>query len=134
MQDRPSAAELLDAVRGFLETDVIPALEGRKQFHTRVAANVLAIVARELALEDGQLESEWRRLDGLLGVAEMPEKGDPLRESLRARTEALCERIRRGDADGGEFAHRVLAHVRETVREKLAVANPKLLAADRGQS
>src|SRR5947208_3263750 len=49
MQDRPDVRELLDAVRGFLEEDVVPALEGPRQFHARVAANVLAIVGRELA-------------------------------------------------------------------------------------
>jgi len=35
------------AVRGFLEDDVVPALDGPKRFHARVAANVLAIVGRE---------------------------------------------------------------------------------------
>ena len=126
-------AELLDAIRGFLEAEVMPGLDGRKQFHTRVAVNVLAIVGRELALEDAHLAAEWRRLDELLGASPMPEKGDPLRAAIRARSESLCELIRRGDADEGELARRVLDHVRQTVREKLAIANPKLLAAG-GQS
>ncbi len=39
-QDRPSTAELVAAVREFLERDVMPATEGRVQFHTRVAVNV----------------------------------------------------------------------------------------------
>jgi hypothetical protein len=33
-------------------------------------------------------------------------------------------------ADAGEYRRLVLAHVRETVRQKLVVANPKLLAAE----
>jgi hypothetical protein len=49
MQDRPTREELIDAVRDFLETDVVPALEGTLKFHARVAANVLGIVGRELA-------------------------------------------------------------------------------------
>ena len=48
---RPSASELLDAVRGFLTDQVMAATGGQLAFHARVAANVLAIVARELDLE-----------------------------------------------------------------------------------
>ena len=46
---RPTARELLDAVRGFLLDDVVPATSGRVSFHARVAANVIAIVERQLA-------------------------------------------------------------------------------------
>jgi aminoglycoside phosphotransferase (APT) family kinase protein len=45
---RPTASELLDAVRGFLTDEVMPATGGQLAFHARVAANALAIVAREL--------------------------------------------------------------------------------------
>ena len=127
MQDRPTAAELLDAARGFLEADVIPGLEGRKQFHARVAANVLGIVARELALEDRHVAAEWLRLDALLGSATMPSEAEARRTALIARNEALCELIRRVDADGGELGRSVLDHVRRTVREKLAIAKPEIL-------
>lgn len=47
---RPTAGELLDAVRGYLTDQVLPATEGQLAFHARVAANALAIVARELEL------------------------------------------------------------------------------------
>lgn len=46
---RPTARELLDAVRGFLLDDVVPATSGRVSFHARVAANAIAIVERQLA-------------------------------------------------------------------------------------
>jgi hypothetical protein len=46
----PTTAELLEAVREFLEQDVMPATDGRLRFHARVAANALAQVERELAL------------------------------------------------------------------------------------
>jgi len=127
MQDRPSAVELLDAVRAFIEKDVITALDGTAKFHARVAANVLAIVAREIALAPAQLEAEWARLDALLGPAPRPADAAAWGAELRARSEALCARIRRGDADGGAFRAATLLHVRATVAEKLAVANPKLL-------
>lgn len=130
MQDRPTVAELLEAVRGFLERDALEALEGTAKFHARVAVNVLAIALRELELEPAQLAAEWRRLDALLGTVPAPSDPVALRSGLRDRTEALCERIRRGDADAEPFRAAVLVHARETVREKLAVANPKMLAAE----
>jgi aminoglycoside phosphotransferase (APT) family kinase protein len=46
--DRPSAAELADAVRGFLESEVLPVLDDRRlRFRTLVAMNALGIVERE---------------------------------------------------------------------------------------
>jgi aminoglycoside phosphotransferase (APT) family kinase protein len=47
---RPTASELLDAVREFLTGQVMPATTDQLAFHARVAANVLGIVARELEL------------------------------------------------------------------------------------
>jgi aminoglycoside phosphotransferase (APT) family kinase protein len=47
---RPTASELLEAVREFLTGQVMPASTGQLAFHARVAANMVAIVARELEL------------------------------------------------------------------------------------
>jgi hypothetical protein len=47
---RPTASELLDAVRHFLTDQVMPSAGGQVAFHARVAANVLGIVAREIEL------------------------------------------------------------------------------------
>jgi aminoglycoside phosphotransferase (APT) family kinase protein len=46
---RPTARELLDTVREFLTERVAPEVDGGLAYETRVAANVLAIVERELA-------------------------------------------------------------------------------------
>ncbi len=127
MQDRPTLTELLDAVRGFLEQDVVTALDGTARFHARVAANVLAIAAREVALEPGHIVAEWARLDALLGVAPFPDDAEARRAGLRQRSEALCARIRAGEADAGAFRAAVRSHLEATVRAKLAIANPKLL-------
>jgi hypothetical protein len=131
VQDRPTYSELLEAVQHFLETDVVPALDGPKKFHARVAANVLAIVRRELQFEETQQHAEWQRLDALLDTSEAPPAGrEALRRRLAERTEALCARIRQGDADTGPWRNAVLAHVRQTVIDKLAVANPKYLGVE----
>jgi len=132
MQDRPTYLELIDAVRHFLEHDAVPALEGTRKFHARVAANVLAIVGRELGAEAEQLQAEWKRLDALLDPIPMPDDLQALKESLRRRTDTLSERIRRGDADQGPWRRAVIDHVRQTVIEKLTVANPKFLGGESG--
>jgi hypothetical protein len=131
VQDRPTAIELLTSVREFLEQDVMPGLEGRKRFHALVSANVLAIVARELAGEETMLVAEWERLRDLLRVDDAPPaRLDALRTSVDALTRRLCDRIRAGDADAGPFGDAVRAHVRTTVVDKLRIANPKYLGGD----
>jgi aminoglycoside phosphotransferase (APT) family kinase protein len=51
---RPTASELLAAVREYLLDSVLPQTSGQLSFHARVAANALAIAAREL--EQGPIE------------------------------------------------------------------------------
>jgi aminoglycoside phosphotransferase (APT) family kinase protein len=46
---RPTAREMVEAVQEFLTDDVMPSTSGRLSYHARVAANMLAIVGRELA-------------------------------------------------------------------------------------
>jgi Domain of unknown function (DUF6285) len=104
--DAPTAAELVEAVREFLEGDVMAATEGRVRFHARVAARVLAIVERELAAGPAPAEAHAARL-AALGVADEA---------------ALAAAIRSGRLD--DRWDEVAAAVRATVADKLAVANP----------
>jgi hypothetical protein len=127
MQDRPSALELLKAVERFLDEEIVPNVEGTRQFHARVAANVMRILAREWEHEEAQLEAEWSGLDDLLGAEPRPLSRAAMRAGIARRTAELCERIRAGEADEGPFRHRVVAHVRRTVRDKLLVDNPAWL-------
>ncbi|MCU1460048.1 MAG: hypothetical protein JWO37_123 [Acidimicrobiales bacterium] len=104
--DAPSAAELVAAVREFLEGDVMEATDGRVRFHARVAANALSMVERELALGPGQRADHAAALASL-GVADEAE---------------LAAAIRSGRLD--DRLAEVTAVVRATVRAKLEVANP----------
>jgi aminoglycoside phosphotransferase (APT) family kinase protein len=63
LHGRPTAREMLDAVRGFLTDDVMVNTSGRLSFHARVADNMVAIVERELA-QPGELRhgDEWATL------------------------------------------------------------------------
>jgi hypothetical protein len=125
VNDRPGAGELLEAVRRFLQDEVVPQLEGPRRYHARVAANVVAIVAREIELEGQQLADEWLRLAELLREPAAPPAGRAeLCDALCSRTEELVRRIRAGEADTGPWREAVLAHLRATVDAKLAVARP----------
>ena len=128
MQDRPTSDELLAAVEYFLDTEIVPNVPGARGFHGRVAANAIRIVRRELEREDEALAAEWAGLDALLGPAAPPIGRAPLRAALRERNEALCARIRSGEADEGEFASNVSRHVLKVVREKLRTTDPELLS------
>jgi hypothetical protein len=131
MQDRPTRLELLDAVRQFLTTHVVPALDGGAQFHARVAANVLAIVGRELRDADASLRAEWGRLvaldSGSPSDAAPPSEHGALCDDVVRLSARLAARIRAGEADRGPFRAAVLAHLRATVDEKLRIANPSYL-------
>ena len=56
MSGHPSAAKLVEAVRGFLAS-VESRLSGREAFHAKVAGNVLAIVERELRQQPEAIET-----------------------------------------------------------------------------
>jgi len=127
MQDRPSYDELLAAIEHFLDSEIVPNVPGSRGFHARVAANAIRIVRRELSSEEEQLAAEWSGLDAVLGPSERPSSREDLRAALRERNEALCALIRDGDADDGETARKVFAHVQGTVRDKLTVTDPALL-------
>jgi uncharacterized protein DUF6285 len=131
MQDRPTAHELLSAVWRFLDEEIVPATEGRRQFLARVAANVLRTVDRELEGEERHAAAEWASLDALLGVEVMPQAAAERRSALLRRNQALCERIRGGALDRADgLEPRLLEHVRRTVADKLVVTNPAWLEAD----
>ena len=82
--DRPTAAELIESVREWLERDVAPSVDGRLSFHTRVAMNSLDIVLRELAAGN-----------------DMTQRHEDVLASLGVSTDAeLSAKIRSGELDG----------------------------------
>jgi hypothetical protein len=126
MQDRPTAIELLRAVREHLERAVLPQIADPKlKFQTLVCANVVAIVEREMETREPFAREEWVGLASLIGATENPVTLGETEHAVAARTRELCAQIRAGDWDDGDRRRRVLDHVRRTVRAKLAVANPR---------
>ena len=126
MQDRPTAPELLDAVREFIATELLPTVgDPRLRFRTLVAANLLDMLRRELALEPALLRAQWKRLAALLDDAGPPPPNDrELAAAVAAQQAALCRLVRENRAPTGTFEV-----VTEAVRAKLEIANPRYLAA-----
>ncbi len=113
--DRPTATELLTAVRQHLIENLAPTLDGQPAFHLHVATNALAIVERTLSQGDSMDQAELSRLKGLL-----EQDGD-----LLELNRVLSEKIRSGELDDQKDA--VLAHLRETALDKLRLANPRYM-------
>jgi len=122
MQDRPHAAELAEAVREFIETEVLPGIdEPRLRFRVLVAANGLGILERELRIGAPLLRREVESLGRLLSRADpAPDDLDELRRRASDLNRELVRRIRRGDTPEG-----TLAHLLATVADKLRVASPR---------
>ena len=101
---RPTAAELVEAVAEFVETNVRESTSGQVNFHARVAANALRIVERELLVDSAD---DVATALAQLGFAD------------EAR---LAAAVRRGDLDdrpGG-----VMSCLRILVSHRLEVAHP----------
>jgi len=108
---RPTAAELIEAVREYLETNVMERSEGGARFEARVARNALGVVERELLLGRDVVAAHAFRLRDL-GI------GDDV---------ALAAAIRAGDFDDGWEP--VAAALAASARDQLLVANPSYLPA-----
>jgi hypothetical protein len=106
--DRPSAAELVSAVRDELD-GLIDRLEGRDRWLVRIAANALAIAGRELEL----------------GPAMTAAHHDRLAAFDCSDDHALSAAIRRGTLD--DRLTEVGAALWATALDKLQVANPGYL-------
>lgn len=117
MADRPDAMELLEAVREFLEAEILPSLQdSRLKFRALVAGNALGILGRDLALGADLQREETALLSAVLGQG-----GD-----ARALNEELCRRIRRGEPPAG-----ALQALRRIAVLKLDIASPKYLEGRR---
>lgn len=113
--DRPNAEELIETVREFLHDKLLPTMTGHDAFEVRIAANLLAIALRELQQGPAATTAEQSRLTELVGA----------HDTVEALEAELVRRIRDGEIAVDDAALR--AHLRETVRARLAMSNPKYL-------
>jgi hypothetical protein len=111
----PDAPTLLKAAITYLEEELMPTLDSYHRFKTRVTANVLSTLKRELELGDAQATAERARLAKILGHA-----GD-----VETLSHELSDRIRTGAIAIDDPNLR--AHVRQSLADALAINNPKWL-------
>jgi len=100
MPDRPTPAELAEAVREFLEHEVLPLMtDHRMKFRTLVALNALGIAARELAAEPAPDDgAELLRRVREQGPA--PELLPPLKRHVAAKLRVSNPRYLEGERRG----------------------------------
>jgi hypothetical protein len=119
MADRPDATELVEAVREFIEAEVLPVVsDPRLKFRVLVAVNALTIAQRDLQMGEELLSEEVALLEKLGGSRA---SGTP-RERSAALTRELARRIRRGDVPPG-----AIETLRRIAELKLRAASPRYL-------
>jgi hypothetical protein len=122
MQDRPTAPELLDSLAEYLVGELRPTVPSEQRFKVLVAANLCAVIARELRAGEAPSRQDAELFGELLGTpaAAIPSgEADDAAEALARR---LSERIRSGELD--ERLPELLDALSAHVRRKLDVARP----------
>src|SRR3954447_8202904 len=113
MQDSPTAPELLDSVAEYLFGELRPEVPREQRFKVLVAANVCAVVARELRAGDQPDAEDLALFRDLLG----DEASD-----VHAAAAELSRRLRAGELD--DQIDELTPRLEEHVRRKLEIARP----------
>lgn len=114
MQDRPEAPELLEAVAEYLFAELRPEVPREQRFRVLVAANVCAVVARELRAGDEPSREDLALFGEILGE----DPGD----DPHAAAAKVSQRLRSGDLD--DRIDELVPRLAEHVRRKLEIARP----------
>lgn len=115
MHDQPSVAELVQAVKNFIDDTAGPNLTGHAAFHARVASNVLSTVLRDLEQRPQSEPAERARLLDLLG--------DEADQSTAALNELLCTRIKAGKMTPETPG--LLSHLKATTIAQVEIDQPR---------
>lgn len=128
MNNLPGGADLLEIARETLITELRPLLGEHARYELAMIANAMAIAAREAAAGEAPAHAALGRLNALYGTPERELHGAALRDAVRAHARQLAADIRAGRYDANDEKRRALVeHLRETVRAKLRISNPKSL-------
>jgi Domain of unknown function (DUF6285) len=113
MQDRPDAPELLDSVAEYLFAELRPEVPREQRFKVLVAANVCAVVAREIRAGDEPDREDLALLGDLLGKDV---------DDVHHAASELAQRLRSGELD--DRIEELAPRLEEHVRRKLEIARP----------
>ena len=105
MSERPTAAELAEAIEEFLRNEILPTLgDHRLRFRTLVALNALGILRRELERVPGEDDAEQRELARRIRAGDVrPDTLDRVKADverrLRVASPRYLERYRSGSEE-----------------------------------
>ncbi|RHX87057.1 DUF6285 domain-containing protein [Leptospira stimsonii] len=126
MQDKPSSTDLLEAIQDFLMKEVLPQFKDKDllSYKTLVSWNMLGVISREIRSGEESLDKELLRLSKLLKKAtSFPSTLNEKKNLANTWNLELRDRIRKEklSIEDSEYWN----HVKETVREKVEVTNPR---------
>ena len=112
LSNKPTAADLVLAVRQHLEERVLAVLQGSDAFHVRIALNALGIIERELREGPGLAEADTQELLALLGT-----------DNASDAEQLLVEKLRSGELDVHSAG--LLDYLAARTQRRLIVDNPR---------
>lgn len=108
----PKGERLLQAAVDYLESDLLPSLDGYHRFQLRVCVNALRVVEREMVRIQALEQAENLRLQALLGTdGSLEQLNGDLFDQLASGALPL-------DTPG------LVEHLRATLRDALSINNP----------
>jgi hypothetical protein len=128
MRNSPDAAGLLQVAREILLNELLELLPEERRYAMRMAANALAIAAREAETGEADLVKELRLLSELYGENVVQAAGANLHERIAKLNKRFARDIRDGIFDGA-CAQGVRALLMDQVRARLRLSNPSYLQA-----
>ncbi|GGB58963.1 MULTISPECIES: DUF6285 domain-containing protein [Henriciella] len=114
MYNQPSVAELVEAVKTFVDETAMPELTGRSAFHARVASNVLGTISRDIRARETNDAEERARLQLLLDL--------PDEEELSVLNDELSRRLRAREISANSA--KLMSHLKKTAIAQVKVDQP----------
>lgn len=126
MRNSPNATSLLSIARETLLDELLDTVPEHRRHMVRMAANALAIAAREAEAGEDDLVKELRLLGELYGEDAVLASGASLHERIAKMNKRFARDIRDGIFDGA-CAPGVQALLLDQVRARLRISNPGYL-------
>lgn len=122
MQDFPKAEELLDAVAAYLFAELRPQAPKEERFRILVAANVCAVVAREIRAGNGPDLADVADFRRAMGVDAPPPTPEEAPAEAREAAAELAALIREGRLD--DSLGDAIGILRDVAARKLEITRP----------
>ncbi|HEX5463916.1 MAG TPA: phosphotransferase family protein [Burkholderiales bacterium] len=119
-------ASLLTVAQETFRESLLPALPAARRYEGLMAARAMEVASREIAVGAAARRRELERLSALFGMDEAD--GEDLARSLDRCKRRLAQEIRAGAFDRASARRQyVVEHMRHTVRDRIAISNPRHL-------